>query len=161
MWPGGQYVEGKWMVNSSKPDVQRHMNPCQSTGGWFAQPSPAAMLFLEDLLHWMTVWHPQQWDQASWNELIMLHLFGYGGRAPLQYRLLPMDAFSNFFSRELRVREGLPVNQVVLHAGEAHHQGKVDGFASKGLLEGRRMGSLDGRSLLIERWASKAQQSPA
>ena len=130
---GGQFIDGYWRHDSSDMRVQRHMNPCQSTGGWFAQPTPAAMLFLEDMLDWMTAWQPEQWDQAGWNELIITHLFGVGSRAPLASHILPMESFSNFNSSALRAQEGLPINQVVLHAGQAHGQGKVDGFRARGL----------------------------
>lgn len=130
---GGQFVDGYWHHPLSRPNVQKHMNPCQSTGGWFAQPTQPAMLFLEDLLHWMTKWHPDQWDQAAWNELIMPHLFGTGSRAPLAYRLLPMDTFSNFKVNALRTKQRLPINQVVLHAGEAHGKRKVQEFKKRGL----------------------------
>ncbi|KAK9867104.1 hypothetical protein WJX84_003593 [Apatococcus fuscideae] len=53
--------------------------------------------------------------------------------APLAYHILPMESFSNFNSSALRAQEGLPINQVVLHAGQAHGQGKVDGFRARGL----------------------------
>ncbi|KAK9867444.1 hypothetical protein WJX84_009158 [Apatococcus fuscideae] len=78
--------------------------------------------------------------------------------APLQYRLLPVETFSNFLPRELRVQEGLPINQVVLHAGEVQDQGKVDGFMSKGLWKADEW-ALQMGAPLLEQWASKAQQS--
>ena len=130
---GGQFVDGYWHHPLSTPSVQKHKSPCHSTGGWFAQPTPPAILFLEDLLHWMTKWHPEQWDQAAWNELIMPHLIGTGSRAPLAYRLLPMESFSNFKVNALRTKQRLTINQVVLHAGEAHGKRKVDEFKKRGL----------------------------
>ena len=39
--------------------------------------------------------HLQQWDQAAWNEVILSFLVGMGYEAPLRYRILPVDQFSN------------------------------------------------------------------
>ncbi|KAK9834700.1 hypothetical protein WJX74_007976 [Apatococcus lobatus] len=156
---GGQFIEGYWQHPLSKPDVQKHMNPCQSTGGWFAQPTPPSILFLEHMLHWMTEWHPKQWDQAAWNELIMPHLFGTGSRPPLAYRLLPMESFSNFKVNALRTKQGLPINQVVLHAGEAHGKRKVDEFKKRGLWKASEWQSQTGFDVQVHQQQA-VQHSP-
>ncbi|KAK9867440.1 hypothetical protein WJX84_006632 [Apatococcus fuscideae] len=108
---GGQALSGNWGFSDGDLSVQSYMSPCQSTGAWFASPTPSAILFLEDLLERMTVSHPEQWDQAAWNEVIIAHLFGAGDRPPLVYRLMPVDKFSNLDTHTKRVQQGLPVNQ--------------------------------------------------
>lgn len=129
---GGQYVEGSFSVNQSDARVQRHNSPCQSTGAWFAAPTRPAISFLEDLLDRMTVSHPEQWDQAAWNELIVLHLYGMGPKPPLAYRLLPVESFNNLETHTRRTEENLPLNLVVLHAGGFSGQDKIDLLIRKG-----------------------------
>jgi len=46
-------------------------------------------------LHSVARRHLQQWDQAAWNEVILSFLVGMGYEAPLRYRILPVDQFSN------------------------------------------------------------------
>lgn len=46
-----------------------HVNPCQSTGLWFSEPTPSALTFLKDLMQWLLIKRTDQWDQAAWNEV--------------------------------------------------------------------------------------------
>lgn len=46
-----------------------HVNPCQSTGVWFSEPTPAALAFLQQYLEWLGTLRNDQWDQAAWNEV--------------------------------------------------------------------------------------------
>lgn len=52
-----------------KNKKSQHVNPCQSTGVWFTEPTPTTLVFLNDLLEWLLVKRTAQWDQAAWNEV--------------------------------------------------------------------------------------------
>lgn len=98
--------------------VTRHLSPCQSTGLWFTEPRPATLLFLEHMLNWLLTRHPDQWEQAAFNEVIMAHVIGRAHQAPLRYRILPVELFLNVPTFHLRRREQLDVSSaVIVHAG--------------------------------------------
>lgn len=46
-----------------------HVSPCQSTGVWFSEPTPASLRFLGDFLDFLLNRRLDQWDQAAWNEV--------------------------------------------------------------------------------------------
>lgn len=54
-----------------KSKKSQHVNPCQSTGIWFTEPTPTTLVFLADLLEWLLVKRTAQWDQAAWNEVTL------------------------------------------------------------------------------------------
>ena len=53
----------------NKSKKSQHVNPCQSTGVWFTEPTPTTLVFLDDLLEWLLAKRNAQWDQAAWNEV--------------------------------------------------------------------------------------------
>ncbi|KAK9862816.1 hypothetical protein WJX84_001287 [Apatococcus fuscideae] len=103
----------------------QHVNPCQSTGIWFSEPSPTSLIFLHDLLDWLLTKRSTQWDQAAWNEIIMSHLIGTGDQPGLRYRLLPIEHFNNMPTYEARIKGGKPVDEVILHGGDVHDHDKI------------------------------------
>ncbi|KAK9826644.1 hypothetical protein WJX74_007660 [Apatococcus lobatus] len=91
---GGQMLIWNGLAHD-KNKTSQHVNPCQSTGIWFTEPTPTTLVFLDDLLEWLLAKRNAQWDQAAWNEAIMSHLIGTGNLPGLRYRLLPIEHFSN------------------------------------------------------------------
>lgn len=109
-----------------KPVTKLHSyNPCQSTGLWYIRPTPAAKAFMSAMAQRLfDVTH--QWDQTAWNEVILPFLWGYGDEAEqLKYRLLPHASYANVNVVDMRCKEGLPVDLVVLHSGHLHGKEKV------------------------------------
>lgn len=64
----GQYLVQR-AVATDDNRTSEHVNPCQSTGLWFSEPTPSTLAFLQDLLQWLLVKRKEQWDQAAWNEV--------------------------------------------------------------------------------------------
>eukprot|EP00887_Chlorella_sp_A99_P006017 scaffold27.g6017.t1 len=91
--------------------------PCQSTGVMYLQPSSTTSHFLSAMLHRITEQAPFQWEGTAFNEVVMHFLWGIGDQAPLRYRLLPVDMFSNLGVYRKRKQQGLVVDPVILHAG--------------------------------------------
>lgn len=113
------HIEPYWNAHANADNaVTRHLSPCQSTGLWFTEPRPATVLFLEHMLLWMLERHPEQWEQAAFNEVIMAHVIGRAHQAPLRYRILPVELFLNVPTFHWRQRENLDVSgAVIVHAG--------------------------------------------
>lgn len=119
-------IEGHWKLKPwNHHQAAKHLSPCQSTGLWFSEPRDATVEFLEHMLDWMLNQHPEQWEQAAWNEVIMAHLIVVGEGSQLRYRLLPMQHFCNVESLRLRTRAGLPMDAVIVHAGGVHGANKT------------------------------------
>ena len=66
--PAGQMLIWDGLAHD-KTKKSQHVNPCQSTGVWFTEPTPTTLVFLNDLLEWLLVKRTAQWDQAAWNEV--------------------------------------------------------------------------------------------
>ena len=108
------------------------MNPCQSTGTWYLQPTAAARAFMRAMAR-RVLHEPHHWDQTAWNEVILPFIWGNGEDAPqLRYRLLPHRSYANANVVDRRREEGLPLDLVVLHSGYLHGQEKVKGEGGRG-----------------------------
>lgn len=120
---GGQYLSGS---GGAETNLMRYVHPCQSTGLWFVQPSVASRRFLKDMLDWLIVEHPTQWEQSAFNEIIVANLMGLGKEPGLRYRLLPTEMAMNIYGLEsdLEKRHDL----VMLHAGGLEGNGKIAGL---------------------------------
>ncbi|KAK9816801.1 hypothetical protein WJX72_005258 [[Myrmecia] bisecta] len=129
---GGQEVVYRDDTAKKPLEATNPAIPCQSTGLWFAQPTPAAHAFFRDLLDLLTRILVEQWDQAAWNEVLMGHLFGLGEAPPLRYRLLPMAQYNNIGTYHLRQQHALPLDTVILHAGAVHGPNKVAQYKALG-----------------------------
>ncbi|KAK2076196.1 hypothetical protein QBZ16_001128 [Prototheca wickerhamii] len=108
------------------------MNPCQSTGTWYLQPTAAARAFMRAMAR-RVLQEPHHWDQTAWNEVILPFLWGNGEDAPqLRYRLLPHRSYANANVVDRRREEGLPLDLVVLHSGYLHGQEKSAAYQRLG-----------------------------
>ncbi|GAB4813837.1 hypothetical protein N2152v2_000883 [Parachlorella kessleri] len=109
----------------SKARAQPIPNPCQSTGVWYLQPTEVTIRFMTSLYNRLTEEFRSQWDQTAWNEIIMGYLVTMGTDIPgMRYRLLPHAQYSNIDVAKKRKNQGLPVDQVILHAGYYHGKDK-------------------------------------
>ena len=87
----------------------------------------ATLLFLEHMSNWMLTRHPDQWEQAAFNEVIRAHVIGRAHQAPsnLRYRILLVELFLNIPTFHLRWQEKLDVaGAVIVHAGGVHGRDK-------------------------------------
>lgn len=127
-------LEGHWRVESGNHlAAMKHVSPCQSTGLWFAEPRPATVMFLAELLEWMLEYRPTQWEQAAFNELIMSHVIGVEERSPLRYRIVPVRHFLNLPVYQLRQQQHMGMDLAVLHAGGVHGWDKVTQLKTAGV----------------------------
>lgn len=111
--------------------------PCQSTGLFYLQPRPNVerfMLALVDRLVREETWH--EWDQATWNVVIVPCLIGSGDSdlPPLRYRLLPHAEYANIHVVERRRQAGKRADVVIMHLGGVHGRDKVRGWMDEALV---------------------------
>ena len=70
--------------------------------------------------------------QTAWNDVIIAFLWGMGLDGQLRFRLLPVESYSNVGNYDQRKQQGLPLDQVVLHAGGLHSGEKVGAVGGGG-----------------------------
>ncbi|GAB4813296.1 hypothetical protein N2152v2_000342 [Parachlorella kessleri] len=122
--PGAQ-VREIWGLRGRDPvTALQVLNPCQSTGFWYLQPTAAPVAFMRAMVNrlWTLPWG---WDQAAWQEVILAFLIGMGADEPLRFRLLAVHQFANTGVFEDRLKAKLPVDPYVIHCGA------VNGFHDK------------------------------
>lgn len=96
---------------------QSNVNPCMSTGYWFASPKQPVIEFFDAFIDLMLHWRDWQTDQLLWNEVIMAFLIGQEHRQPMAFSLLDVQFFSNFEVYNWRKEQNLNVDPVLLHTG--------------------------------------------
>ncbi|PRW44369.1 putative dolichyl pyrophosphate Glc1Man9 c2 alpha-1,3-glucosyltransferase [Chlorella sorokiniana] len=133
--PTGAVLREFWRYGPGDAERALHsQNPCASTGTWYLEPTPVAIRFMAAMRdHLLDPATRFQWDQTAWNEVIVPFLWGVGDEPPLRYRLLPARSFfGGVGNYEVRVRQGLPVDPVVLHSGGLHGGQKAQTYARLG-----------------------------
>jgi hypothetical protein len=61
------------------------------------------------------------------NEVLVPFLWATGGNEQLRYRILPLEHFSNVLVLYKRRDAGMPVDNLIVHAGSLHGAEKVSG----------------------------------